>query len=136
MCGFAGFTIKDDVKDNKDTLKKMTDAIAHRGPDDEGFYLDSSVALGFRRLSIIDLAKGRQPISNEDGTVTAVFNGEIYNFQEIRSALIERGHVFKTESDSEVLVHGYEEFGEKLPEKLIGMYAFVIRDTENDLLFG
>lgn len=136
MCGFAGFTIKNAAADNKTIIKSMTDTIVHRGPDDEGFYLDKKVALGFRRLSIIDLEGGRQPISNENGTVTAVFNGEIYNFKELRSELEALGHTFSTESDSEVIVHGYEQYGEALPDKLIGMFSFVVRDSKNDLLFG
>ena len=136
MCGFAGFTIKNACADNNAVIKSMTDTIVHRGPDDEGFYADGSVALGFRRLSIIDLEGGRQPIANEDGNVVAVFNGEIYNFRELRSELEALGHVFSTESDSEVIVHGYEQFGEGLPDRLIGMFAFVVRDRKNDILFG
>src|SRR2546425_1880736 len=101
----------------------MTDTIVHRGPDDEGYYLSGPIGLGFRRLSIIDLSTGRQPISNEDGTVWIVFNGEIYNYQELRRDLLSRGHAFRTQSDTEVIVHLYEELGKGCVEKLRGMFA-------------
>lgn len=113
----------------------MADAIAHRGPDDEGFYMSGPLGLGFRRLSIIDLATGHQPLSNEDGTVWIVFNGEIYNYQELRSALQGKGHIFKTQTDTEVIVHLYEEFGEGCVEKLRGMFAFAIWDEKGQTLF-
>jgi len=109
-------------------LKGMADTIIHRGPDDEGYYISGSVGFGFRRLSIIDLNTGHQPISNEDGTVWIVFNGEIYNYRELREQLKSRGHVFRTNTDTEVIVHLYEEFGEKCVEKLRGMFAFAIWD--------
>lgn len=107
----------------------MCDVIAHRGPDDEGFYTDGGLAIGMRRLSIIDLATGQQPISNEDGTVWIVFNGEIYNFRELRDELRQRGHRFRTNSDTETIVHLYEEYGERCVEKLRGMFGFAIWDA-------
>lgn len=113
----------------------MADTIAHRGPDDEGFYNSGPVGLGFRRLSIIDLATGHQPLSNEDGTVWIVFNGEIYNYQELRTFLQGKGHMFKTQTDTEVIVHLYEEFGEACVEKLRGMFAFAIWDENKKSLF-
>ena len=116
-------------------VKGMADSISHRGPDDEGFYISGSVGLGFRRLSIIDLSGGHQPLSNEDGSLWIVFNGEIYNFQELRDWLIAKGHVFKTRSDTEVIVHLYEEFGEACVEKLRGMFAFAIWDEVKRTLF-
>ncbi len=133
MCGFVGFTGQEQ---KEGVLKAMTDAIAHRGPDDADYYADSGISLGFRRLSIIDLAGGRQPILNEDGTKVLVFNGEIYNFQSIREDLLAAGHVFKTRADSEVLLHGYEEYGTDLLNRLRGMFAFVIWDKEKQELFG
>ncbi len=134
MCGFVGYT--GSLVQEKSVLQAMTDAIAHRGPDDADYYTDEGIALGFRRLSIIDLAGGRQPIVNEDGTKVLVFNGEIYNFQSIREELLKAGHVFKTRADSEVLLHGYEEYGSELLNKLRGMFAFVIWDREKQELFG
>ena len=112
----------------------MADAIQHRGPDDEGYYVSGPVGFGFRRLSIIDLATGHQPICNEDGTVWIVFNGEIYNYQELRQDLKGKGHVFKTQTDTEVIVHLYEEFGESCVEKLRGMFAFAIWDSRSHTL--
>lgn len=132
MCGFCGFINKKD----KSYIKKMNDAIAHRGPDDESYYTDDDIAMGFRRLSIIDLAGGRQPISNEDESLVITFNGEIYNFNDIKKDLLEKGHVFKTKTDTEVILHGYEEYGEKVLDKLRGMFAFVIWDKKNKKLFG
>ena len=134
MCGFVGFV--DKAKDKKKIVKDMALKIVHRGPDSDGYYIGDDCALGFRRLSIIDLAGGDQPIYNEDKTKVIVFNGEIYNYQEIRETLIERGHKFKTSSDTEVLLHGYEEYGSKLLNKLRGMFAFIIYDISNNKLFG
>ena len=137
MCGITGFvSAKHDLEEAKKTLKAMADLIAHRGPDGEGFYVDERAALGHRRLSIIDLEGGSQPMFNEDKTLVTVFNGEIYNFMELRGQLEAAGHVFATHSDTEVLLHGYEEWGEALPEKLRGMFAFVIWDKANRTLFG
>ena len=116
-------------------LRSMADTIAHRGPDDEGYYVSGAVGFGFRRLSIIDLAKGHQPLCNEDGTVWIVFNGEIYNYQQLRRTLQSKGHVFKTESDTEVIVHLYEEYGEACVERLRGMFAFAIWDDKAKVLF-
>lgn len=132
MCGFVGFTGDAD----QGVLRSMTDAIAHRGPDDAQYYQDSGVSLGFRRLSIIDLAGGRQPMLNEDGSKVLVFNGEIYNFRELKQELINAGHVFKTAADSEVILHGYEEYGHEMLNKLRGMFAFVIWDKDSGELFG
>lgn len=134
MCGFVGFTKKAGNCDN--ILKAMTDAIKHRGPDSEGIYTDDGIALGFRRLSIIDLSNGSQPLFNEDGTKVLVFNGEIYNFSNLREELISCGHTFKTRTDSEVLIHGYEQWGKELPKKLRGMFAFIIWDKETQEIFG
>ena len=106
MCGIAGFV--NNQKDKKEIIKKMNDRIIHRGPDAEGFYIDDDVALGHRRLSIIDLSLGYQPIYNEDKSVVVIFNGEIYNYLELKKELENKGHKFKTNCDTEVLVHGYE----------------------------
>ena len=119
MCGFVGFaSAKHNAEEAKKTIKQMADLIAHRGPDGEGFYVDEQVALGHRRLSIIDLEGGSQPMFNEDGSIVIVFNGEIYNFMELRAQLEAAGHTFSTHSDTEVLIHGYEEWGSGLPAKL------------------
>lgn len=136
MCGFVGFKNTPEVASPQNVIKAMADRIIHRGPDDADYYVDDQVSLGFRRLSIIDLEGGRQPILNEDGSKVLTFNGEIYNFQEIKKDLLAAGHVFKTATDSEVLLHGYEEYGEKLLNKLRGMFAFVIWDKEKRELFG
>lgn len=132
MCGFVGFINKKEKK--KDDIKKMTDAISHRGPDDEEYYTDDSISLGFRRLSIIDLKNGKQPMEYDNYMIT--FNGEIYNFKDIKEELIKKGHEFKTNSDTEVLLHGYAEYKEKVLDKLRGMFAFVIWDKESKTLFG
>ena len=108
----------------------------HRGPDDADYYVDEDISLGFRRLSIIDLEGGRQPILNEDKSLVLMFNGEIYNYQSLRKELIEKGHIFTTKTDSEVLIHGYEEFGKGLLTKLRGMFAFIIWDKNKKKLFG
>ncbi|MGN0695526.1 MAG: asparagine synthase (glutamine-hydrolyzing) [Oscillospiraceae bacterium] len=135
MCGFVGFTNK--IDNSNAVLGEMMDAIRHRGPDSEGKFIDEQIAMGFRRLSIIDIsASGDQPIFNEDKTKVLLFNGEIYNYMDIRKDLLEKGHVFKTKTDSEVLLHGYEEYGEDLLNKLRGMFAFVIWDTVKKELFG
>jgi asparagine synthase (glutamine-hydrolysing) len=116
-------------------VKAMADTIVHRGPDDDGYHISGPVGLGFRRLSIIDLSSGHQPISNESGTVWIVFNGEIYNYQELRAYLLTRGHVFSTQTDTEVIVHLYEEMGPQCLEKLRGMFAFAIWDENAKSLF-
>ena len=133
MCGIAGFI--NDKKDKKKIIKDMTDRIIHRGPDAEGFYIDDNIALGHRRLSIIDLKGGDQPIYNEDKSIVIIFNGEIYNYLELKDELIKKGHKFKTKCDTEVLVHGYEEWKEDMPKKLRGMFAFAIYDIKNKELF-
>jgi asparagine synthase (glutamine-hydrolysing) len=116
-------------------LQTMMNSIRHRGPDDQGTYFSGPVALGHLRLSIIDLASGKQPISNEDGTVWIVFNGEIYNYKELTAQLVNRGHKFRTASDTEVIVHLYEEFGEDCVTKLRGMFSFAVWDDRNKKLF-
>ena len=136
MCGFAGFFANGFGGDRHAVIKAMADRIIHRGPDQADYYVDEDMALGFRRLSIIDLEGGSQPIQNEDGTKVLVFNGEIYNYRELREDLIAAGHVFKTKSDSEVLLHGYEEYGAELLQRLRGMYAFVVWDSVQKKLFG
>lgn len=135
MCGFVGFT--NAIDNSNKVLGEMMDKIRHRGPDSEGRYIDECIAMGFRRLSIIDITdSGNQPIFNEDKSKVLFFNGEIYNYREIRKELEEKGHKFTTHTDSETLIHGYEEFGEKLLDRLRGMFAFVIWDKEKKELFG
>ena len=134
MCGFVGYVNKE--KDKTKTIKKMNDTIIHRGPDSEGFYTDETIALGFRRLSIIDLEGSNQPIYNEDESKVIVFNGEIYNYQELREKLIKKGHKFQTNGDTEVILHGYEEYKEKLFPMLRGMFAFIIYDKKTKEVVG
>ena len=135
MCGFVGFT--GHVENDERVLKAMMDRIVHRGPDMGGTHIKDGVALGFRRLSILDLTEaGAQPMGNEDGSVFVVFNGEIYNFQELRAELEAAGHTFHCDADTEVLVHGYEEWGEGLVDRLRGMYSFVVHDMRSGKLFG
>ena len=132
MCGIVGLVTK---KEKENTIKLMSDRIKHRGPDGDGYFIDGDVALGHRRLSIIDLSSGDQPMFNEDGSVVTVFNGEIYNYQELKEELIALGHDFKTKSDTEVLVHGYEEWHTDLPKHLRGMFAFAIYDKNKNEVF-
>ena len=135
MCGFVGFTGM--TNDRERDLSRMMDRIVHRGPDMGGMYFDRDVALGFRRLSILDLSEaGAQPMKSEDGNVVVVFNGEIYNFQSLRAELEAQGHTFHCGADTEVLVHGYEEWGDDLVYRLRGMYAFVIWDKQRRRLMG
>ena len=134
MCGFVGFT--GNCPEKQQVIDKMLKKILHRGPDSQDSYLDDGIALGFARLSIIDLANGSQPMTNEDGSLWLVFNGEIYNFMDLREKLSAAGHSFKTHTDSEVLLHGYEEYGPGLLNMLRGMYAFTIWDKPNKKLFG
>lgn len=134
MCGFVGFTGK--TANREDILKRMSDRIIHRGPDSSGEYFGENISLGFRRLSIIDLEGGSQPQYNEDESIVIVYNGEVYNFETLRAELEKSGHIFKTRSDTETLVHGYEEWGVGLCEKLRGMFAFVIYDSNKDIIYG
>lgn len=138
MCGICGkLTFAPDSRGDSLTARRMLDPIRHRGPDDEGVYCGRQITLGHRRLSIIDLSTGHQPLSNEDGSVWIVFNGEIYNYRELRPLLLDRGHRFRTESDTEVIVHLYEEFGSRCVEKLRGMFAFAIwDDNQRSLLLA
>src|SRR5271157_1629585 len=136
MCGSCGkFKFEKNAGGEPALVRGMRDAIRHRGPDDEGLYCASQVGLGHRRLSIIDLRGGHHPLSNENGTIWIVFNGEIYNFRELRTFLLEKGHVFKTHTDTEVIVHLYEELGPQCLEKLRGMFAFAIWDENTKTLF-
>lgn len=136
MCGFAGYITKEGLANNyKDDLLEMMNAIIHRGPDDAGSHIDDMAGLGFRRLSIIGIENGKQPMYNEDGSIVVVFNGEIYNYKEIKEELINKGHLFKTQADTEVLVHGYEEYGPDVVQKLRGMYAFAIWNRKKKELF-
>ncbi|MBN1155401.1 asparagine synthase (glutamine-hydrolyzing) [candidate division KSB1 bacterium] len=129
MCGICGKINLDEGKPvDSELISKMCDAIRHRGPDDDGYFVQQNVGLGMRRLSIIDLNTGKQPIFNEDGTIVIVFNGEIYNFQELRKELIAKGHRFRTNSDTESIVHLYEEKGEECIHDLRGMFGFAIYD--------
>src|SRR5215469_9697393 len=135
MCGIAGmFSTEPGFVADKAVLRRMCDVIAHRGPDDEGYYVRGAVGLGMRRLSIIDLSTGHQPISNEDESVWIVFNGEIYNFQELRDELRSRGHVFGTNTDTEAIVHLYEDLGSDCVKRLRGMFGFAIHDLKKQSL--
>ena len=136
MCGFAGYIHNYGTFDKEEVIHKMADRIKHRGPDDAHYYIDDGIALGFRRLSIIDLEGGRQPILNEDGSLVLLFNGEIYNYQELHEELIKAGHVFTTKTDSETILHGYEEYGKKILDRLRGMFAFIIWNKNTKELFG
>lgn len=136
MCGFVGFSDKCNCKDKQKFIDNMLSKIVHRGPDSQESYVDDDVAFGFARLSIIDLENGTQPLFNEDESMVLIFNGEIYNYKELREDLIKAGHIFKTQTDSEVLLHGYEEYGTSLPPMLRGMFAFTIWDKKEKKLFG
>jgi asparagine synthase (glutamine-hydrolysing) len=130
MCGIAGRFNFDPLRPvDPDVLEAMTDAVAHRGPDASGYHLAPGIGLGHRRLSIIDLSTGDQPLGNEDGSIWTVFNGEIYNFADVRAELLAHGHRFRTASDTEVIVHGYEQWGERCVEKFRGMFAFAVWDA-------
>jgi asparagine synthase (glutamine-hydrolysing) len=135
MCGIAGFVSTRPDAELSASLRHLTDAIRHRGPDDEGFFEAPEVGLGMRRLSIVDLAGGHQPIGNEDGSVQVVFNGEIYNYVELRAQLQARGHTLRTEGDTETLVHLYEDHGTDMLKYLRGMFAFAIWDARKKQLF-
>ena len=151
MCGIAGILHRDGGTVDRDVLIRMTRTLKHRGPDEEGYFLNQpcgptdiplhsmegrgTAGLGHRRLSIIDLKSGQQPLSNEDGTIWISFNGEIYNFAELKGELERLGHRFRTNSDTETIVHGYEEWGDELPTRLRGMFAFTIWDEKRQRLF-
>ena len=134
MCGFAGFT--GHLDNGEEVLTNMMNKIIHRGPDSAGQHIDGKAYMGFRRLSIIDLDNGSQPMYNENKKIVITFNGEIYNHKELRKELKEKGHIFANNSDTEVLIHAYEEYGEDMLNKLRGMFAFVIWDSEKETLFG
>ena len=133
MCGIAGFMGQ--VENRADVIRNMTEVITHRGPDSDGFFTDDNISMGFRRLSIIDLGAGHQPIYNEDKSLVLTFNGEIYNYKDLRKELIAKGHRFYTDTDSEVLVHGFEEWKEDMLPKLRGMFGFAIYNTKDNSLF-
>jgi len=136
MCGIAGiFYYKKDRQVSENVLRSMTDSLRHRGPDDSGVYVNQFVGLGHRRLSIIDIASGHQPLCNEDGTVWITFNGEIYNYLEVRERLLKKGHRFSTKSDTEVIVHAYEEYGAACVQHLNGQFAFAIWNEREQTLF-
>lgn len=134
MCGIVGFI--DKSKNKNKVIHDMADLIIHRGPDSSGYYVDNNIALGFRRLSFLDVEGGDQPIYNENKDKVIIFNGEIYNYQDIKNDLVRLGHKFKTKCDTEVILHGYEEYGEGILNKLRGMFAFVIYDIKSKELFG
>ncbi|HMQ04651.1 MAG TPA: asparagine synthase (glutamine-hydrolyzing) [Pyrinomonadaceae bacterium] len=136
MCGITGYVTRDEGHSDRSILERMTAAIAHRGPDDDGFFVDRHAALGMRRLAIIDIAGGHQPIHNQDRSKWIIFNGEIYNYQELREGLLKRGHQLYTNSDTEAVLHLYEEYGADCVEHLRGMYAFAIWDTTEKSLFA
>ena len=136
MCGFCGF-LNSKINDKQNVLKRMMDSIIHRGPDSSGEYIDDNICMGFRRLSFLDLSEaGSQPLYSADKRFVLTFNGEIYNYKEIREELIEKGYTFTTETDSEVILHGYEEYKEGILDKLRGMFAFVVWDSIEQTLFG
>jgi len=135
MCGICGqYNFQDHSPVRLDDIKRMTGSLAHRGPDDEGFYLSGSLGLGFRRLSIIDLSGGHQPMSDQAESVWVVFNGEIYNFKELRRELESFGYVFRTKSDTEVIVHGYKQWGDEVLNRLNGMFGLAIWDVDKERL--
>src|SRR5579859_1686896 len=135
MCGICGqYNFGEPVPVAYADIKAMMDSIAHRGPDDQGHHIDGPLGLGFRRLSIIDLAGGHQPMSDQDESVWVVFNGEIYNFQELRRELQSFGHVFRTNSDTEVIIHGYKQWGDEVLNRLNGMFGLAIWDVRKKRL--
>lgn len=136
MCGIAGYVDYKRAEAHREELRRMTEVIIHRGPDSVGYYEDSAAGLGFRRLSIIGITNGQQPMLNEDGSLVLTFNGEIYNYAGIREELREKGHVFTTDADSEVILHGFEEYGKDILARLRGMYCFVLWDIKKKCLFA
>ena len=136
MCGICGKLVFDhEARVSPALIKSMADTISHRGPDDDGYFVSGPVGFGFRRLSIIDLSGGHQPLSNEDGSIHIIFNGEIYNYQELRQYLLGRGHIFRTQTDTETIVHLYEEMGADCVHKLRGMFAFALYDERRNYGF-
>src|SRR5437763_121627 len=136
MCGIAGLMqFGREAKVDRDTLRQMWEVMSHRGPDDDGFYVSGPIGLGMRRLSIVDLATGQQPISNEDETAWIVFNGEIYNHAELRPKLEAQGHRYRTHSDTETIIHLYEQYGRDCVRHMRGMFAFAIWDAKKKRLF-
>ena len=136
MCGIVGiFDIKEQREINRHLLSQMNESQYHRGPDEGGLHIEAGLGFGHRRLAIIDLTSGQQPMLSRDKNAVLTFNGEIYNYQPLREELIKHGHTFYTHTDSEVLVHGYEEYGSDLLQKLRGMFSFVIWDTKTKKLF-
>ncbi|WP_279012955.1 asparagine synthetase B family protein [Thomasclavelia cocleata] len=133
MCGILGYT--NCITNNQNVIENMLKKITHRGPDDQGYYQDNHISLGMRRLSIIDLNCGKQPIFNEDKSLILVFNGEIYNYQNLKNKLLSLGHIFTTNSDSEVIIHGYEEYGNNVVNHLRGMFAFAIYNLHTNSLY-
>ena len=136
MCGIVSLYNKRQVPVQPETIRGLTNVILHRGPDDDGFHLDDHIALGFRRLSIIDVAGGHQPLFNETKELWIIGNGEIYNYKELQGWLKEKGHLFHTDSDIETILHLYEEVGFDAPKHLRGMFGFTIWDSRRKLLFG
>ena len=134
MCGITGIFYKDGQGIDSSILKKMTQSLIHRGPDEEGFYIEGNIGFGHRRLSIIDLSTGQQPLCNEDGNIWITFNGEIYNYMALKKELENKGHVFKTNSDTETIVHAYEEWGVNCLKKFRGMFAFALWDKNKKQL--
>ena len=135
MCGITGFITENNTYDREKVINDMMQRIYSRGPDEAGCYCDDTACLGMRRLSIIGLENGKQPIENEDHTLVLVYNGELYNYPELKKELIEKGHVFTTDTDSEVILHGYEEYGPDLLNQLRGMFAFAIWNKEKKIMF-
>lgn len=137
MCGICGAFLTDCAsRVNRDALRVMNSRIAHRGPDDQGFFFEENVGFAMRRLSIVDVQNGHQPLSNEDGDVWIVFNGEIYNHSDLRKELESKGHRYRSSSDTETIVHAYEEFGRDCVTRLRGMFAFAIWDRRKRTLFA
>jgi asparagine synthase (glutamine-hydrolysing) len=136
MCGIAGiFDFRGRTEIDRALLRRMTDILHHRGPDGDGFHYAPGIGLGHRRLAIVDLATGDQPLYNEDGMVCVVYNGEIYNFQPLMAELAALGHTFRTRCDTEVIVHAWEEWGEACLERFNGMFAFALWDAARETLF-
>ncbi|MEP6706406.1 MAG: asparagine synthetase B, partial [Pyrinomonadaceae bacterium] len=135
MCGIVGIVHSGETQVDRDLVSRMCEAIRHRGPDEDGFYFKGGVGLGMRRLAIIDLKGGQQPIPNQDRTAWIIFNGEIYNYRELRKQLEDLGHKFHTDSDTEAIVHAYDRYGSDCPKHLRGMFAFAIWDESRQELF-